>query len=227
MHNLKTTFSLYPLLFQIFWKLVDKNINKDDIIFFNQDIAERNSQGNSYYTIKAIKDAEVQIEDLSYDKSQQTIQIEYVPEVGNKYGLIVNKDATINNYFAIGINRTTFGEYKESQLEFEEKYINNEPTWNDAKTFINIIGSLTAMWIGGMVPNGTATIAGGLFSFMTNLGDLFNLQVTPTIKDVINKLYHLTMDCYAKLCRYAKRLSMRTQEWFDSQSVILHHRVGE
>ena len=167
-------------------------LNKDSIVFFNKSELDENTTEN-YYSYKEISKYKVNYDSFEVNDDGSGFKVTFDGDKAISYGALINKnDVESGNFvFTYTIPFALDSDQDRIQTEFEEKLISVTPGWNDVKTFINIAGYITQMFIGGLTLVPTA-FASGLFGYISALGDAFFGGDEPTVQDVLNKLE--TMD---------------------------------
>ena len=164
------------------------NISEKDILLYECKKADELAKEEEYYTIDVLKASEAEYESFKYEEETNKIHIEIKNDQLTNYGILINKRVVKDNKFAIGISKTSLGMFDKIQTEFEEEYIKAEPSWASAKAFINVAGSIALIIAAlGTTPVPATSVVTGLFSYMTNFGDMFANQ-GPSLQDVMNKL---------------------------------------
>lgn len=168
------------------------SLNKDSIVFFNKSELDENTTEN-YYSYKEISKYKVNYDSFETNDDGSGFKVTFDGDQAISYGALINKnDVESGNFvFTYTIPFALDSDQDRIQTEFEEKLISVTPGWNDVKTFINIAGYITQMFIGGLTLVPTA-FASGLFGYISALGDAFFGGDEPTVQDVLNKLE--TMD---------------------------------
>jgi len=170
----------------------DGQISIDDIKVYNHTKLQEDAKSGTislssdYIPYKVLCNYEATV--VSVENSYASIKVSYIDNSSDIFKALVHKDANVTQrYLEIEGAKEGLGQTSDVEIDTEEDYIMASPSWAVGKNVINLIGGITQLVVGSVCGVPTAQ-AGGIFTILTSLGDLFGAKGEPTIQDVLNKL---------------------------------------
>lgn len=194
--------------------LFKEKINNDDIIVYDVDkaVSVMEEKKKDYADYSVLKDASLKVSNVETLADNDGFNVTFEADGSVKtVGMLVHPSVTCSNKYVL-VNQAAKGETssKDTQGDFEEKYVSSQFSWEDGGKFIfNIVSNIGMLFVGvgsenpGAIFSGISGILGTLSENFTSNG--------ATIQGVMNQL----KETDRKINELSTKLEKNTQQLSD------------
>lgn len=163
-------------------------VNQNDVILFNLNKLKESSK-NKRYSYEDYKNSEINKDSFISSNIGRGFTVTFEGNSNEKYGVLINKNATLDKQFAISAMKESLNatkSFKQEEGEWEDAYIESSAEYVDPTTGLNIELYIAEIVLGGMTSNPVA-IATGVYGLISTFFNAVK-PAEPSIQDVLDKL---------------------------------------